>query len=471
VRELAIVVLAAGEGTRMKSEVPKVLHQISGLPLIGHVLATAHSLSANHVVVVLRHKRADVEGYVSEHFPQTLIAEQDEVPGTGRAVESALAVLPQGFDGEVVVLSGDVPLLDTQSIGELIARHREGSNSATLISCELEDPSGYGRVVRAEGELKEIVEQKDASDEQLAINEVNAGVYCFESKALAAALAKVGTDNSQNEKYLTDVAAIMLAAGQKVEAHVISDHWLVAGVNDRVQLGEVAAELNRRVVRAWQLAGVTVLEPATTLIDVTVQLGQDVLLKPSTRLHGLTRVGPGSTVGPDTTLLDTEVGSGAKLVRTHAEGARVGDGANVGPFSYLRPGTELGADGKIGAFVETKNAKIGSGAKVPHLSYVGDAEIGEGANIGAGTIFANYDGEKKHHSKVGKHAKTGSGNVFVAPVEIGAGAYTAAGSTIRRDVEPGALALNTTPQKNLAGWVLEKRPGSDSAKAASEETE
>lgn len=470
-RQLAVVVLAAGEGTRMKSATPKVLHQMAGLPLIGHVLATAHSLSAAHVVAVLRHKKADIESYISEHFPQTLIAEQDDIPGTGRAVEAALSALPKGFEGEVVVLSGDVPLLDTQSIGELVARHREGANSATLISCELENPNGYGRVVRSGGELKEIVEQKDASDEQLAINEVNAGVYCFEAEALVEALGKVGTNNVQNEKYLTDVAAIMLGSGQKVEAHVISDHWLVAGINDRVQLSEVAAELNRRIVRAWQLAGVTVLEPATTLIDVTVQLGQDVLLKPSTRLHGLTRVGAGSTIGPDTSLLDTEVGSGAKVVRTQAEGAKVGDRANVGPFSYLRPGTELGADGKIGAFVETKNAKIGSGAKVPHLSYVGDAEIGEGANIGAGTIFANYDGEKKHRSTVGRHAKTGSGNVFVAPVNIGAGAYTAAGSTIRRDVEAGALALNTTPQKNLAGWVLEKRPGSDSAKAASEETE
>src|SRR6056300_1234563 len=389
----------------MKSEIPKVLHEIAGLPLIGHVLATAHSLSANHVVAVLRHKKSDIEGYISEHFPQTIIAEQDDVPGTGRAVEAALQALPKGFDGDLVVLSGDVPLLDTQSIAELVARHREAKNSATLVSCDLENPNGYGRIVRASGELKKIVEQKDADAEQLAITEVNAGVYCFDSHALSGALGKVGTDNAQKEKYLTDVAAIMLAAGNSVEAHVIADPWLVAGINDRVQLGAVAAELNQRIVKAWQLAGVTVEEPASTWIDVTVQLGQDVVLKPSTRLHGLTRVGPGSSVGPDTTLLDTEVGSGARIVRTHAEGAKV------------------------------------------------------------------HDGEKKHRSTVGKHAKTGSGNVFVAPVNIGAGAYTAAGSTIRRDVEPGALALNTTPQKNLAGWVLEKRPGSDSAKAASEETE
>jgi bifunctional UDP-N-acetylglucosamine pyrophosphorylase/glucosamine-1-phosphate N-acetyltransferase len=224
-------------------------------------------------------------------------------------------------------------------------------------------------------------------------------------------------------------------------------------------------------VKAWQLAGVTIVEPESTWIDITVQIGEDAVIRPSTRLHGLTRIGPGAQIGPDTDLTDTEVGEGAKVVRTHGEGAKVDSGASVGPFSYLRPGTRLGSDGKIGAFVETKNALIGAGAKVPHLSYVGDAEIGEGANIGAGTIFANYDGENKHHTKVGAHARTGSGNVFVAPVEIGNGAYTAAGSTIRRDVEPGALALNPIPQKNLAGWVLEKRPGSASAKAAHEDTE
>ena len=339
-RQLAVIVLAAGEGTRMKSETPKVLHEIAGLPLIGHVLATAHSLSANHVVAVLRHKIADVQSYISDHFPQTLIAEQDEIPGTGRAVEAALEALPKGFEGDVVVLSGDVPLLDTQSIGELLARHREAANSATLVSCELANPNGYGRVIRSNGALTGIVEQRDGSEEQLAINEVNAGVYCFESAALVEALSKVTTENAQKEKYLTDVAGIMLKSGKSVAAHAIADHWLVAGVNDRVQLQQVAGELNARIVKAWQLAGVTIQEPASTWIDITVQLGTDVLLRPSTRLQGLTRVGPGSEIGPDTTLMDTEVGNHAKVIRTHAEGAKVLDGATVGPFSYLRPGTE-----------------------------------------------------------------------------------------------------------------------------------
>ncbi|MFM2020101.1 MAG: hypothetical protein RL718_682, partial [Actinomycetota bacterium] len=242
-------------------------------------------------------------------------------------------------------------------------------------------------------------------------------------------------------------------------------------VNDRAQLSEVAAELNARIVRGWQLAGVTVREPHSTWIDITVSLGADAQIEPSTRLHGLTRIGAGAVVGPDTTLVDVEVGENARVVRTHADSSRIAAGANVGPFSYLRPGTELGADGKIGAFVETKNAKIGAGSKVPHLSYVGDAQIGEQSNIGAGTIFANYDGEKKHRTEIGSGVRTGSANVFVAPIKIGDGAYTAAGTVVRKDVEPGDLALNPKPQQNLAGWVIERRPGSVSAELAKKKLE
>ena len=467
-RPLAVVVLAAGEGTRMKSKTPKVLHEIAGLPLLGHVLATAHSLSAQHVIAVVRHERQKLEEYIQGHFPSTEIAVQDDIPGTGRAVELALEVLPGGFDGDVLILSGDVPLLDVQSVAELIQRHRENAALGSLISFHADDPTGYGRILRDRGSVVGIVEQKDANPAQREIDEVNAGVYVFGYRRLTAALAEVGTANAQGEKYLTDVVSLLVSQG-RVDAHVIADNWLVAGVNDRVQLSAVAAELNRRIVTAWQLAGVSIAEPATTWIDITVQLGSDVTLLPGTRLHGLTVVGEDATIGPDTTLVDTEVGSAATVTRTSATGSRIGVGANVGPFAYLRPGTVLGSDGKIGAFVESKNAVIGDGAKVPHLSYVGDAEIGDGANIGAGTIFANYDGVNKHRSTVGKHARTGSGNVFVAPVNIGAGAYTAAGSTIRRDVEAGALALNPAAQKNLADWVLQNRPDSKSAAAASEE--
>lgn len=464
------MVLAAGQGTRMKSATPKVLHGIAGVPILGHVLATAHALKASKVAVVLRHERELIEQYVKSHFPTTQIVEQDDIPGTGRAAEQAVAALG-GFEGDVLILSGDVPLIDVEAISQLIELHRSSESLGTMVSVVLEDPNGYGRVVRDAGELERIVEQKDANEAELQISEVNAGVYVFDAVTLTASLSTIGTDNAQGEKYLTDVIGQLLKAGKKATAHVIADHWLVAGINDRAQLSEVAAELNSRIVRAWQLAGVTIQEPQSTWIDVTVQLGNDVTLLPSTRLHGLTRVGVGSEIGPDTTLTDVEVGSKAKVSRTQADSAKIMDGATVGPFAYLRPGTELGANGKIGAFVETKNAKIGDGAKVPHLSYVGDATIGEGANIGAGTIFANYDGINKHRTEVGAHARTGSGNVFVAPVSIGAGSYTAAGSTIRRNVEAGALALNPSSQKNMAGWVLDQRPGSASAKAASEMTE
>lgn len=464
-RQLAVVVLAAGEGTRMKSSLPKVLHEIAGLPLIGHVLATAHSLSAQHVIAVLRHEKEKISEYVSTHFPSTVIAIQDEIPGTGRAVEAALERLPASYDGDVLVLSGDVPLIDVSSIAELIERHHSSKSIGTLVSCQMDNPFGYGRIVRSRGELVGIVEQKDASEEERTISEVNAGVYVFDFGHLKAALAKVTTQNASKEKYLTDVVSLMIDKGL-VQAHQISDHWLVAGVNDRAQLSEVARELNSRIVRAWQLAGVSIDEPATTWIDVTVQIGQDAKILPSTRLSGITRIGVGAVIGPDSSLTDCEVGDLAVVSRTVAENVKIASKTKVGPFSYLRPGTELGEGGKIGAFVETKNAKIGPGAKVPHLSYVGDAEIGEGSNIGAGTIFANYDGENKHQTKIGSHVRTGSGNVFVAPITIGDGAYTAAGSTIRKDVEPGALARNPMPQENLADWVLEKRPGSDSASAA-----
>ena len=397
-RQLAVVVLAAGEGTRMKSATPKVLHEIAGLPLIGHVLSTAHSIGADHVVAVLRHERERIENYAKAFYPNTTIAIQDEVPGTGRAVEAALEQLPKDFVGDVAVLSGDVPLLDVASIEQLLEIHRGSQNSGTLISAIMENPNGYGRIVRSRENFVGIVEQKDASEDQIAISEVNAGVYIFDAEHLRTALSRVTLENAQKEKYLTDVAALMLEQGQKVSAHPISDNWLVAGINDRAQLSEVAAELNARIVRAWQHAGVTIQEPATTWIDVTVQLAKDVTLLPSTRLHGFTAIGEGSVIGPDTTLTDVEVGENVTISRAQGSSSKIDSGASVGPFAYLRPGTHLGEDGKIGTFVETKNAKIGPGAKVPHLSYVGDAEIGEGSNIGAGTIFANYDGLNKHRT-------------------------------------------------------------------------
>lgn len=469
--ELAIIVLAAGEGTRMKSDTPKVLHELAGLPLLGHVLSTAHNLNAIQVVTVLRHQIERITEYVHSHFPRTAIIEQDEIPGTGRAVEIGLRILPEDFAGDVLILSGDVPLLDVDTLRSLLEIHRSAANTGTLLSTELPDPTGYGRILRARQDFIGIVEHKDASESELALNEVNAGVYVFKASALRSALAKVGQANAQGEKYLTDVAKILLEGGATVSAHQVSDSWLVAGVNDRVQLANMATELNSRLVKAWQLAGVTIQDPNSTWIDVSVQIGKDVEIRPSTQLRGLTRVGEGALIGPDTTLTDVEVGPGAQVIRTHADSARIGAGAQIGPFAYLRPGAEIGVESKVGAFVEVKNSKIGDRSKVPHLSYVGDATIGTDTNIGAGTIFANYDGQKKARTEIGSAVRTGSANVFVAPVKVGDGAYTAAGTVVRKDVSAGDLALNPKPQQVIAGWVLERRPGSTSANAAQKQLE
>lgn len=464
---LAVVILAAGQGTRMKSSLPKVLHRIAGMSLVGHVLATAAHLGAGHVVAVVRHERDTVAAAITAQSPGVIIADQDEVPGTGRAVEVALGHLPEDFAGQIVVLSADVPLLDADTLHVLIAAHRAAGNSLTLLSAVLDDPTGNGRILRDDaGAFRAIVEQKDGSPAELNVREVNAGVYVFDVPALRTALAGIGTDNAQQEKYLTDAAASIQRAGGAIAAVPVADRWLVAGINDRVQLGNAALELNARIVRGWQLAGVTVVDPASTWIDVTATLAPDVELLPGTQIMGATQIGRGAKIGPDTTLLDCEVGEGATVKRTDATLAVIGAGASVGPFAFLRPGTILGADGKIGTFVETKNAVIGASSKVPHLSYIGDTTVGVGSNVGAGTITANYDGVHKHSTIVGSHVRTGSHNVFVAPVTIGDGAYTGAGTVVRKDVPAGALAISVAPQRNMTGWVGANRPGTAAADAA-----
>ena len=453
----------------MKSLTPKLLHKLGGVSVVSHVLATARQLDAAHVVSVVRHERDRLVEVIEVDLPQSIIVDQDEIPGTGRAVELAVAALPSGFAGDVLVVNGDVPLLDAETLQGLINQHRQAQAAATILSTVLEDATGYGRVVRsADGNLEKLVEHKDASAEELAINEINAGIYVFSAPELRAQLSNLTLDNAQGEKYITDVIGLLREAGATVAAVEILDSWKVEGINDRAQLSRAAGLLNGLIVRGWQLAGVTITDPATTWIDIQVQLAPDVEIKPGTQLLGATVVETGAVIGPDTTLLDTEVGEGAVVKRTDATLSVIGAGASVGPFSYLRPGTYLEADGKIGTFVETKNARIGKGSKVPHLSYVGDATIGEGSNIGAGTIFANYDGVTKSHTTVGSHVRTGSHNTFVAPISIGDGAYSGAGAVIRKDVPAGALAINVAPQRNMDGWVQANRPGTAAAKAADE---
>ncbi len=465
--QLAVVILAAGAGTRMKSALPKVLHPLAGVPMVAHVLATARALDPGTIATVVRHERDQVAAVIAEHLPHALIVDQDEIPGTGRAVEQALAALPADFAGEVLVLNGDVPLLSADVLAHTLEEHRKSGREATVLSAEFEDAAGYGRIVRSgSGAFTQIVEHKDASEDQLQIREINAGVYVFRADSLRESLSKISTSNAQGEKYLTDVIGFLVDRDSPVAAELVAHPWMVAGVNDRAQLSEQAQRLNAMIVRGWQLAGVTVVDPASTWIDVQVTLAEDVTIHPGTQLLGATKVETGASIGPDTTLLDCEVGAGANVKRTDGTLAVIGAGASVGPFAYLRPGTELGADGKIGTFVETKNAKIGQGSKVPHLSYVGDAEIGEGTNIGAGSIFANYDGQQKHHSRIGSHVRTGSHGVFVAPIEIGDGAYTGAGTVVRKNVPAGSLAISVAPQRNMDGWVGANRPGTAAAEAA-----
>ncbi len=456
----------------MRSAIPKVLHPIGGRSLVGHALAAAADLDPHRVVVVVRHERDQVAAHVAELAPTALVADQDEIPGTGRAVRCALEALDAAGDGDlegaVVVTAGDIPLLDGGTLTQLLAAHVADGNAVTILTTLVDNPRGYGRIVRdpGTGQVARIVEHKDADPAELEIHEINSSVYVFDAAVLRGALGRLGRDNAQHEVYLTDVVAIARSEGGAVRAVLVDDPMVVSGINDRVQLAAMRAELNRRVVTDWMLAGVTVVDPATTWVDVDVELARDVTLLPGTQLHGATVVEEGATVGPDTTLTDVVVGPGAQVVRSHGSGARIGAGAVVGPFSYLRPGTELGADGKIGAFVETKNARIGDHAKVPHLSYVGDATVGDHSNVGAGTIFANYDGVAKHRSTVGSHVRIGSDNVLVAPVVIGDGAYTGAGSVIRRDVPPGALGVSGSPQRAVERWVLLRRPGTGSAEAA-----
>jgi bifunctional UDP-N-acetylglucosamine pyrophosphorylase/glucosamine-1-phosphate N-acetyltransferase len=464
---LAIIVLAAGQGTRMKSRRAKVLHPIAGVPMIGHVLATARELAAVHVIAIVRHERDAVAEAIAELMPEAVVVDQDEEPGTGRAVELGVAALPAAFDGDVVVVSGDVPLLDAATLLGLIDAHRRAAASATLLSAIVDDATGYGRIVRdGDGALLRIVEQTDADDAELAITEINSGTYVFGVAALRTQLQHLGAHNAQGEKYLTDVVAMLRDAGGAVEAVPVADAWVVEGINDRVQLARSAARLNAMIVRGWQLSGVTVHDPATTWIDLRATLADDVELLPGTHISGATTVARGARIGPQTTLLDCEVGEDAVISRSDATLAVIGAGASVGPFAYLRPGTELGADGKIGTFVETKNAKIGAGTKVPHLSYLGDTTVGEESNIGAGTITANWDGVNKNQTKIGSHVRSGSHNVFVAPVSIGDGAYTAAGAVVRKDVPAGSLGMSHAPQRNLDRWVAANRPGSKAAEAA-----
>ncbi|OZD01127.1 UDP-N-acetylglucosamine diphosphorylase/glucosamine-1-phosphate N-acetyltransferase [Rhodococcus sp. 06-235-1A] len=471
--QTAVVVLAAGAGTRMRSKTPKVLHPLAGRTMLAHALHAAGDLGPDHLVTVVGHDRARVTDAVQD-LAATLgrtihTAVQDQQLGTGHAVQCGLAALPDDFEGTILVTAADVPLLDGHTLKALLDEHLSAPRpaAATVLTFLPDDANGYGRIVRTDdGEVAEIVEHADATPAQVLIGEVNSGVYAFDAVALRTALGKLSTANAQHELYLTDVVKISKADGKAVYGTQLADPDLVVGVNDRVQLAHVTSVLNRHIIERHMRAGVTVVDPSTTWIDIDVTLGADVRLEPGVQLHGKTHIADDAIVGPDSTLRDVEIGERASVVRTHAEQAVIGPDATVGPFAYLRPGSRIGVGSKIGTFVETKNSTIGDHSKVPHLTYVGDATIGDHSNIGASSVFVNYDGVNKSRTVVGSHVRTGSDNMFVAPVRVGDGAYTGAGTVLRNDVPPGALAVSAGSQRNIDGWVEEKRPGTASADAA-----
>jgi bifunctional UDP-N-acetylglucosamine pyrophosphorylase/glucosamine-1-phosphate N-acetyltransferase len=450
-----VVVLAAGEGTRMRSALPKVLHPLCGRPVIEWVVRAAREGGAGTVVVVDNPAQR-----LRDHLPDDVeLAVQERPRGTGDAVAAAAGHIDR--DATVVVTYGDVPLLTGDAIRALVAAHERTGAGATMATMEPDDPTGYGRVVRAaDGSVERVVETKvpgDATEEQLAIREVNTGVYAFEGGALLDALEHLSDDNAQGELYLPDVLPAIRRAGRRIGAHAIADPELTHGVDDRADLAHARAAMQRRIHERHMRAGVTIVDPASTLVDADVEIGQDTVVEPSSFLRGATRIGPGCVVGPLTTLIDVELGAHVTVPHSYLQQARVDAGASVGPFAYLRPGTHLHEGAKAGTFVEIKNSEIGVQAKVPHLSYIGDAEVGEHTNIAACNVTANYDGRHKHRTTIGARVHTSVDTTFVAPVTVGDDAYTGAGSVITDDVPPGALGIARPRQTNIEGYADRRR--------------
>jgi bifunctional UDP-N-acetylglucosamine pyrophosphorylase/glucosamine-1-phosphate N-acetyltransferase len=459
------VVLAAGEGTRMKSQIPKVLHEIAGRSILGHVLAATAPLGAKELRVVVGSSRERVEGHVAQIAPGASIVVQEQRNGTGHAVQLALA--DAQAEGSVLILAGDTPLLRSNTLQEFIDAHYEYNSVASVLTSIVPEPFGYGRIIRSESEqLLRIVEERDATLEQREIDEINTGVYIFDIATLRNAVAQLKSSNAQGELYLTDVIALIQGEGKQVAAILSNDYTETLGINDRAQLAECGAIMRDRINDEWMRSGVTIIDPATTWIDVDVKIAPDVTILPGSILRGTTVVDAGALIGPRSTLTSVVVAEAAVVQESVATDSTIGPRANVGPFAYLRPGSQLAADSKVGAYVEVKNSTIGEGSKVPHLSYVGDATIGTGSNIGAATIFVNYDGVAKHRTVVGNDVRIGSDTMLVAPVTIGDGAYTAAGSVITEDVPAGAIGVARAKQRNVLGWVLRKRSGSKSAESA-----
>lgn len=450
----AAIILAAGEGTRMRSNKPKVLHTLAGKTFLNRVMDSVSALAPDTLAVVVHYQADRVTEAARSYNERVTIVNQDDIPGTGRAVQCAMAQLAQQgeLEGSVLVAASDMPLLDSDTLSQLLAFHEQSGNGATVLTTVLDDPTGYGRIIRdSEGNVLRIVEQKDANSSELAVHEVNTSVYVFDAAVLSKAIADLKSDNAQGEFYLTDALETAKQDGA-VGAFAAPDPLSVEGVNDRVQLAALAKAHNIRVCEQWMRAGVDILDPQTTWIEDDVEIGRDAVILPGSFLQGHTVIGENAVVGPYTTLIDAVVDDEAVVERSRVQESHIGRGTNIGPWTYLRPGNEFGEGAKAGAFVEMKKAHIGNGTKVPHLSYVGDAELGDHTNIGGGTITANYDGVHKNRTKIGAGCHVGAGNLFVAPVEVGDNVTTGAGSVLRHEVPSDSMVYSENTQHNVEGW-------------------
>lgn len=452
--DLLTVILAAGKGTRMKSTLPKVLHRVGGKAMVEHVLDAAKSAGSSRNIVVV--------GFGADQVKQELDGRaefivQTEQLGTGHAVQQTAGLL-KSYNGTVMVLCGDTPLLEGKMLAKLYAEHKAKGAKATVLTALMPDPTGYGRVIRdASGQVIKIVEQKDASPDELTVNEVNTGIYCFERDALFAALAGINCANKQGEYYLTDVIGILSGQSERVWAVAAEEYQQTLGINSRVQLAEAEKIIRRRKIDELMENGVTVMDPATTFVDAAVKVGADTVIYPFTWLEGNTVIGGNCEIGPSSRLQNTVVGNNTILHFTYAHDCRVEDNVTVGPYVHLRPNTVLSDGVKVGNFVEVKNSVVGNGSKIPHLSYIGDTDMGEHVNIGSGTITVNYDGKHKHRTVIEDDSFIGCNTNLVAPVKVGSGAYVAAGSTITKDVPADALGVARARQSNIEGWTKKRK--------------
>ncbi len=446
---LAVAVLAAGKGTRMKSDLPKVLQPLAGATLVERVLSSCRSLDPQRQLLIVGHKAERVEQSLSAHSGLEFVLQQPQ-NGTGHAVQQLLQPLGD-FEGDLLVLNGDVPLLREQTIAALLERHRASGAAVTLLSARLDNPTGYGRVFAdGEGHVSAIVEHRDCSEAQRTNNLTNAGIYCFNWRQLAAVLPQLRTDNDQGELYLTDTVA-MLKPAMHLE---VADADEISGINDRQQLAQCEAVIQDRLRRHWMDEGVTFVDPASCTLSDGTRFGRDVVVEPQCHFRGSTSVGHGCRIGPGSLLENASVGEQVEIVYSVVRDATVASGCAIGPYAQLRPGAQLAEDCRVGNFVEIKKSRLGRGSKVNHLSYIGDAELGEQVNVGAGTITANYDGVNKHRTVIGAGSKTGANSVLVAPITLGANVTVGAGSTLTKDVPAGALALGRAKQLVKENWQL-----------------